>query len=138
MESLSYTSTGCSRAADGMADDPGSTESQPSAVTPHPTADNGPIWSAGGRSGLQVSTDKYSDKYKLMASQAKHLSLSEEIGGEIPDGVLFYKELRTVAPVSIHASLIKDAHDNGHSGITRTYNMLCALYWLLGLFLLVT
>ena len=109
-----------------MADDLGSTESRPSAIIPYPTANN-----------LQLSTDECSDKYKVMASQAKYLSVSKEIGGEMPVGVLFYKESRIMVPVSICVSLINDAHGTRHSGITKTYNTLHALYWWPGLFSLI-
>ena len=66
-------------------------------------------------SGPEVSTDKCSDEFKVLTSQYKHLSVSEEIGGEIPAGILFYKQSRIVAPASIHEKFIEDAHGSSQN-----------------------
>ena len=45
----------------------------------------------GTRSVPVVSTDKCSDEFKVLVSQYRHLRVSEETGGEISAGLLFYK-----------------------------------------------
>ena len=45
-------------------------------------------------SGPEVSTDEF----KVLASQYRHLSVSEDDSGKIPPGLLFYKQMRIVAP----------------------------------------
>ena len=112
-----------------MADDLGSTEHRHSAFLSHPSADNRQILPRWVQS-------KCSNDYKVIAHQAKHLSVSEERGGEITARILFY-ESKFMAPVSICEILIKDVHGTRHFRIKKTYNMLCAVYWWLALFSLV-
>ena len=77
----------------------------------------------------KVDTEQCADEFKVLASQYKYLSVSEEGPGELPRSVLFYKESRIVAPAAIRAQLIEDAHGSGHVGITKTYNSVRTLYW---------
>ena len=78
-----------------MVDDIGFPTNRSSAVTNHPTNDLG-----------HVSADECSDEYKVLARVSKHLSVSEAGGGKIPEGVLFYKELQIVAPVTVNLVLV--------------------------------
>ena len=48
--------------------------------------------------------------------------MSEDDSGKIPPGLLFYKQMRIVAPASIREKLIRDVHGTGHWGIIKTYN----------------
>ena len=77
----------------------------------------------------QVDLEQSMDEFKVIAAQHKHLSVSEEGVGEIPAGILFYRESRIVAPAAIRIQLIVDAHGSGHVGITRTYDKVRTLYW---------
>ena len=76
-----------------------------------------------------VDTDECADEFKVLSSQFKHLSVSTTGPNEVPEGVLFFKDSRIVAPAAIRAQLIVDAHGTGHVGITKTYNSVQALYW---------
>ena len=53
-----------------------------------------------------MSADECSDEYKVLAHVSKHLSVSEAGGGKIPEGVLFYKEMQIVAPVTVNLVLV--------------------------------
>ena len=65
----------------------------------------------------------------MLASQFKHLSVTEEDESEVPRGLLFYKKARIIAPASIRQKLMIDAHGTGHMGIKKTYNSIQALFW---------
>ena len=71
------------------------------------------------KSSPKVSTDECSDKFKVLRSQYKHLSVSEEMGGEIPAGILFYKHWRIVVPGSVCKKQIVDAQGSGYWRITN-------------------
>ena len=68
------------------------------------------------------------DEFTVLASQFKHLSIAKEAESEIPQGLLFYKKLRIVAPPSICQKLMADAHGTGHVGVTKTYNSVRILF----------
>ena len=81
-----------------------------------------------------VNPDECSDEFKVLTSQLRHLSITEEDKSEVPKGLLFFKRARIVAPASIWQKLFKDVHGTGHVGITKTYNSVQALFWWLALF----
>ena len=55
--------------------------------------------------------------------------MSEDDNSGIPLGILFYKNNRIVAPISIHHKLIQNAHGTDHIGITKTYNVVRSLFF---------
>ena len=65
-----------------------------------------------------LDPDECHNKFKVMASQFKHFSITKEI----PRSLLFYKKSRIVAPPSIQSKLMADGHGTGHIGVTKTYN----------------
>ena len=64
-----------------------------------------------------------------MASQYKHLSVTEEDDSELHAGLLFYKQARIVAPVAIRQNLLQDVHGTCHVGVVKTYNGIWSLFW---------
>ena len=52
-----------------------------------------------------VNPDECSDEFKVLASQFRHLSITEEDESEVPRGLLFFKKARIVAPASIWQKL---------------------------------
>ena len=80
-----------------------------------------------------VNIDECADEFKVLASQFKHLSVTEEDDSEVPAGQLFYKDSRIVAPAAIQPKLMSDAHGTGHVGVTKTYNGVRTLHWWPGL-----
>ena len=71
-----------------------------------------------GSDDPQPSADKCSNDYKVLLKSARHLTVREEGGGEIPAGILFIKAC-VVTPMLLRAGLIWDAHGSGHQD-TRT------------------
>ena len=76
-----------------------------------------------------MSTNKYSDKFKVLANQYKHLCLTEEGDSELPAGLLFYKRARIVAQVAICQKLLQDEHGTGHVCVVKTYSIVWAFFW---------
>ena len=74
---------------------------------------------AGDKTAPIVSTNECSDEFKVLASQYKHLSMTEEDNSELPSGLLLYKQAIIVAPVAVCQKLMQDAHNTGHIGVTR-------------------
>ena len=69
-----------------------------------------------------VNINECMDKFKVLESQFKHLSVTEEDDSEVPTGLLFYKDSRIVALATIRPNLMSDAHGMGHVGVTKTCN----------------
>ena len=82
-----------------------------------------------GEEQSTVDPDECTDEFKVMATQMKYLSVADEVDSEVPRGILFYKKSRIVAPPSIRAKLMAEAHGTGHTGITKMYNQLRAIWW---------
>ena len=62
---------------------------------------------------VAINADECTDEFKVLASQYKHLSVTEEDESEVPARLLFYKDARIVAPAAIWPKLIADAHGTG-------------------------
>ena len=67
-----------------------------------------------------VPPNKCSVEFKVLANQFKHLSVSEDDNSGVPASMLFYKNSRIVAPLSIRHKLLQDTHGTGHVGVTKT------------------
>ena len=66
-----------------------------------------------GEEQSTVDPDECHNEFKVMATQMKYLSVKSRI----------------VAPSSIRTKLMAEAHGTGHTGITKTYNQLRAIWW---------
>ena len=63
--------------------------------------------------------------------------MSEDDISGIPPRMMFNKNSRIVATISIQHKLLQDAHCTDHVGVTKTYNAVRALFWWLALFSIV-